>query len=540
MTTRIGWLGWFGLLLFGPQAHGQGRPEGPAPRRPNVVVIVADDMGYSDLGCYGGEIATPHLDRLAAGGLRFTQAYNAARCWTSRAAILTGYYAQQVNRDPPHARPLWAATLPQLIAPAGYRSYLAGKWHLDGPVRPAGFARSYEIAEIADLFRPTDHRLDDRPLPRSEPEERSYATIATADRAIEWLAEHERDHKADPFLLYLTFIVPHFPLHALPEDIERYHDRYAAGWDVTRDRRWRRMKELGVYDGPLSALDPAIIPSWSLSEADLRKRIGPGEVGRAVPWASLTPDQKRFQATKMAIHAAMVDRMDRETGRVVAQLEASGRLDETLILFVSDNGASAEQIIRGGGHDLGAIPGSATTYLGLGPGWASASNTPFRLHKSFTHEGGIATPLIAHWPAGIRARGELRHTPVHLIDIVPTVLALAGVASPATWGGAARPPLPGRDLSPTFAADATIDRPSLYFDHAGNRALRAGDLKIVARKDGPWELYDLANDRAEGHDLAAARPGDVARLAALWAEQQSEFRRERATAPGRPGTEPTP
>ena len=507
-----------------------------AAKGPNVVVFLADDLGFSDLGCYGGEIATPNLDKLAATGLRFTNFSNTARCWSSRAAILTGYYPQQVNRDPQGKRPAWAALLPELLKPAGYRSYHSGKWHIDGPVLAGGFDRSYHLEDPDHNFAPTDHRLDDRRLPRPTPADDYYSTRNIATRSIDWLAEHEAKHQSEPFFLYVAFTVPHFPLQALPEDIERYRNRYKGGWDQIRRERWERQRTLGILNGELSPLDAQTIPNWNPSEQELQRKIGPGEVGHAVPWDSLTPEQKDFQAGKMAIHAAMVDRMDREIGRVIAKLEAMGHRDDTLILFASDNGASAEQLIRGDGHDPAAPLGSAKTFLGLGPGWSSASNTPFRLHKSWVHEGGIATPLIASWPAGIAARGELRQTPGHLIDFVPTLLDLASITAPTTRGGESRPTLPGRSLRPAFGSDAAIERDFLFYKHIGNRALRVGDWKIVALKDGPWELYNLATDRVEIHDLAAAHPERVRELAAIWQRQDAEYRRQGAT--GKPLRKP--
>ena len=500
-----------------------------AARRPNVVFFLADDLGFSDLGCYGGEIATPNLDKLAATGLRFTNYYNTARCWSSRAAVLTGYYPQQVNRDPQGRRPVWAALLPELLKPAGYRSYHSGKWHLDGPVLASGFDRSYHLEDPNHHFAPTDHRLNDHRLPRPRPDEGYYTTRSIASHSVAWLTEHEAEHRGDPFFLYVAFTAPHFPLQALPADIERYRDRYQGGWDQIRRERWERQRQLGILDGELAPLDERTVPAWNPSEGELQRRIGPGEVGRAVAWDSLTPEQRDFQAGKMAIHAAMVDRIDREIGRVIAKLEAMGQLADTLILFASDNGASAEQLIRGDGHDPAAAPGSAQTFLGLGPGWSSASNTPFRLHKSWVHEGGIATPFIASWPAGITARGELRQAPAHLIDVAPTLLDLADIATPTTRGGEPRPPLPGRSLVPAFGTDARIEREFLYFSHNGHRALRVGDWKIVAIKGSPWELYDLGHDRSEIHDLAADRPERVRELGEIWERHDAEFRRQGAT-----------
>jgi arylsulfatase len=496
----------------------------PAPRRPNVVIILADDMGFSDAGCYGGEIRTPVLDRLAQNGLRFTQFYNTARCWPSRACILTGFYAQQVNRDPMGARPAWARLLPEFLKPLGYRSYHSGKWHVDGKVLDGGFDRSYDLEDHDRNFNPKKHLLDDRPLPPVEPGSGYYTTTAMAQHAIDMLREHQSGHAGKPFFLYLAFTVPHFPLHAPPEDVVVYRDRYAAGWDVVRRERHERLAKLGIVNSPLPPLDTAILPLWNLPPEKLREQVGPGEAARAVPWSELTAEQKAFQATKMAVHAAMVHRMDIEIGRVVAQIEAMKALDDTLILFMSDNGASAEQIIRGDKHDPAAPPGSAGSYLCLGPGWSSASNTPLRLHKSWVHEGGISTPLIVHWPAGIRDAGALRRAPGHLVDLVPTVLELAGGKPPGTWDGKPVPPFAGRSLVPAFAADAPLPRDFIYFEHIGNQAIRMGDWKLVAQAKRPWELYDLRADRGETTDLAAREPGRVAELSARWKQLAEEFR----------------
>ncbi|SIO57121.1 arylsulfatase [Singulisphaera sp. GP187] len=509
---------------------GAAHAKAPTASPPNVVIFLADDLGFSDVGCYGGEIETPNLDRLAANGLRFTQFYNTARCWPSRAALLSGYYPQQVNRDPAARRPRWAALLPELLKPAGYCSYHSGKWHVDGPVLAARFERSYLVVDQDRFFSPKNHQLDDRPLPQPRPEDGYYATRAIASHAVSWLSDHEANHRGEPFFLYVGFTSPHFPIQALPEDIARYRDRYLAGWDVVRKERWERIRKLGIAGGELPSPEPDVFGRSNLSEDALRTRISPGEVRYAAPWETLSEEQKRFQATKMAIHAAMVDRMDREVGRVVKQLETAGVLDNTLILFLSDNGASQEQIIRGDGHDPSAPLGSAKSYLGIGPGWSTLANTPFRMHKIWNHEGGISTLLIAHWPAGIQAKGELRHTPGHLVDIVPTLLELAKTPAPESFHGENRPPLPGKSLVPALANDITIEREFLFFKHQGNRALRAGDWKIVSRgPDGDWELYDLAKDRAESHDLATKNPEKLKALVAIWDRQDKEYRAQGAT-----------
>ncbi len=528
MRTRLFFPRWslalLGSLVLGPCFFASG-----ATPRPNILIILADDLGFSDLGCYGSEIATPNLDRLANNGLRFTQFYNTARCWPTRGALMTGYYPQQVRMDPPKGLfAEWTRTLPQYLQPLGYRSYHSGKWHVHGApkaVADAGFDHSYYLGDHNHNFAPQQHLEDDQPLPPVKPGSGYYTTTAIAEHAISYLKEHAAKHPNEPFFSYVAFTVPHFPLQAPAEDIARYRDTYQAGWPAIREARYRRQKEMGIINCALSEPEPEITaPSGTAADLEI---LGPGETRHAVLWESLTAGQKTFQATKEAIHAAMVDRMDQEIGRVINQVKAMGALDNTVIFFFSDNGASAEIMVRGDGHDRSAPPGSAASYLCLGPGGSTVANTPFRRHKIWVHEGGISTPLIVHWPKGIAARGELRHDVGHVIDFVPTLLELAGGQAGDTWHGAKVPPLPGRSLVPAFAKDGAVKRDFLFFSHSGNHALRVGDWKLVSANDNAdaWELYNLATDRAESSNLAAKQPGRVKEMAARWQALDTGFSR---------------
>ena len=352
MFYRMG----FALLMLGQALLGAAQP-------PNVVLILADDLGFSDLACYGGEIATPNLDRLAQEGQRFSQFYNTARCWPTRAALLAGYYPQQIRRDKVPGvksggggkRPLWAPLLPKRLKEKGYRSYHSGKWHIDGMPVSEGFDRSYYLKDQGRFFNPKTHYLDDQKLPAVEKGTGYYGTVAVADHAIAFLKEHASKHQAQPFFHYIAFAAPHFPLHALPEDIERYSETYQLGWEQVREARWQRQQDW-FAGARLSSPERELGPPYHFPEA--LEILGAGEVNRPVHWASLNEEQKRFQAMKMAIHAAMIDRMDREIGRVLAQIKAMGADKDTLIVFLSDNGASAEIMVRDDGHDPKAAMGS--------------------------------------------------------------------------------------------------------------------------------------------------------------------------------------
>jgi arylsulfatase A-like enzyme len=488
-----------------------------AQPRPNVVLILADDLGYSDLGCYGSEIETPNLDRLAAGGLRFTQFYNAARCCPTRAALLTGLYPHQAGVG--HMTQDWSrfgaayagglneqsVTVAELLGAAGYRSYLVGKWHVANTRDPQGknfplnrgFDRFYGTFGGGHFFRP-DNLFDGRDAVK--PEGDYYFTDAVTENAVRLLDEHGREQKDKPFFLHVCYTAPHFPLHARPEEIAKYRDRYRDGWDALRERRYARQQELGVID-----------PRWKLSPRDPVAR----------PWAEA--EGKEEWALRMAVHAAMVDRMDQGVGRILEAVRRTGAGQNTLVLFLSDNGASAEFIDTwpnpARGHKPGTEAGTPDSYRTLEIGWANAANTPWRENKMWIHEGGISTPLIAHWPAGIKpargARGRLTREVGHVIDFMPTLLELAGVVYPRTFKGRALTPPAGRSLAPVFRGGRLGAR-TLAWEHEGNRGVRAGDLKLVASYGGAWELYDLAADRTETHNLAARRPREVREMAARW------------------------
>ena len=483
-----------------------------AAERPNIVLILADDLGYSDLGCYGSEIATPNIDRLAGDGVRFTQFYNQARCCPSRAALLTGRYPHQVGigamiddyakwiRDAAnrvsytdHLSPD-SPTLPELLRGAGYRTLMSGKWHLghrptEWPVR-RGFDRSFVLIGGAMNYWGSGAAgppmaLDDQPW--TPPQDGFFSTDAFTDRAIEFL-----DAKASnqPFFLYLAYNAPHWPLHAPPEDVEPYGDTYNDGWQATRQRRLRRMVQLGI------------VPEGTA--------MAPMDRGVQKPWNQLAEDKRREWSLRMSIYAAQVSRLDRNVGRLLEQLDKLGVRDNTLVLFVSDNGGAAEDPHRG---EPGAALGSRDSFWGYARPWSTVSNTPWRRHKVTAYEGGISTPAIARWPAGIpeSAHGRFSREPAHLLDLMPTLLEIAGSAYPATETRR----LEGRSILPMIRGERGVADRTFCWEHEGNRAIRKGKWKLVMLADAPkWELYDIDADRAEGHDLAADHPDVVRDLSA--------------------------
>ncbi len=485
--------------------------------RPNIVVILADDMGFSDIGSYGSEIETPHLDQLAQGGLRYRQFYNAARCCPTRASLLTGLYPHQagmgwmtpvdMQRDGYRGEiSRECTTIAEALAATGYGTYMAGKWHLtredhlDAPQESwptqRGFDRYFgTLMGSSDYFQPEGLLSDDTFV---EPAEDFYLTDAISDAASNFITGHIATRAKDPFFLYAAYTAPHWPMQAIEEDIERYRERYRQGWDALRAQRYAQQKKFEVGEG-----------TWPLSMRDQRVK----------EWASLDDDRRASLIERMAIYAAMVDRMDQGIGRLISTLKKTGQFENTLILFLSDNGGNWEGGIWGWNlTPKKAIntPGSNVSY---GQSWANLSNTPFREYKSHTHEGGIATPLIAHWPQGIEESGTWRNQVGHVMDIMPTCLDAAGIEWKDHDEGPAATPLEGRSLLPTFQ-DISAPERTLIWEHEGNRAIRKGNWKLVAKGlRSPWELYDLTQDRAESKDLAQQFPEKANELEGIWNEE---------------------
>lgn len=513
------------------------------PQKPNIVIIMADDMGYSDLGCYGSEINTPNIDNLAFNGIRYTHFYNAGRCWPTRASLLSGYYPNAIGMDPLPAKrisPTWVKTLPQYLNDAGYETYHVGKWHYFNKPRPTtdgGFSHSCLLDHFDNYFYNYELELNGQGTGKHTKEKQKYISTALTDHAISFLEEHREKDPEKPFFLYLAFNTPHFPLKAPASDIETYKNRYTKGWDQLKKERWRKMKKMGIVNSRPASREPGVNQTYPhlMTDSVLIDSLGENEVLYPVSWKSLTKEEKQFQSVKMAIHAAMVDRIDQESGRVIDQLKKMNVFDNTIVFFLSDNGASAEIMIRGNGHDRLAEPGSEASYLCLGPGWAGASNTPFRLYKSWTHEGGIATPLIVHWPEGIKDKGTIRTGQGHVIDFIPTFLELTGIHQAETWNGSTVPVLPGKSLLPAIFGNNSVNHEFLYFHHGGlfkndpdNCALRMGQWKIVTSKTVGkyWELYDLRKDRGEQKDLSGEKPEILSKMVQKWTELDELYRKQ--------------
>jgi len=518
-----------------------GRAESTEPR-PNILLIIADDMGFSDLGCYGSEIQTPNLDQLASEGVRFTQFYNCAICWPTRTSIMTGYYGAQTGSEPYRGGPKyvqWTVPLPQLMNSLGYRTYHSGKWHVSATgclsANAAGFNRAYDYAQGYLDYTPKHHALDGKMLPRPQIEDGFFMDMATGSYMCEFLTEHYKEQSTQPFFAYMAFNGPHYPLKAPKEYVDKYAGKYDEGWDVIRKRRFEKQQRLGFpANWKLSEPEPSVIvqhaPQTEEARALQNEKLGFEDVYQYVPWETLSDKQKQEQAGKMEIHAAMVDLIDEQVGRIVALLKEKGQLDNTVILFLSDNGASSQQMLQDPlpddlryEIDKTARWGSEYTCLCLGPAWANVCNTPMRRYKLWTHEGAISTPLIVHWPKGIKVSpGSFSDVRGHVIDFIPTFLALAG--SDLQKASPEAPPFPGKSLLPALVGN-DVPREYLYFNNWKNHALIKGNWKLISSPtDGNrWALYDIEKDRTEISNLRDKYPEVLQELIGQWLKIDKEY-----------------
>ncbi len=487
--------------------------QGEAPR-PNIILILADDMGYSDIGCFGSEINTPNLDHLAHEGVRVTQFYNNARSCPSRAALLTGLYPHQAGvggmTDTDIPIPEYqgylteqSMTLGELLKEAGYSTYLSGKWHVGEEKESWPHARGFErcfssIKGAGSYFDFFPYRNKKWP-PGNElivvngdqqiapPDTQFYVTDLYTDYALDYLKEHD---PGKPFFLYLGYTAPHWPLHALPEDIAKYEGKYQMGWDSLRAQRFRKLIETGL-----------IHPGTKLSERHEHVQA----------WDSLSDEEQAYQERLMTVYAAMIDRVDQNIGRIINHLESSGQMDNTFIVFLSDNGGCRAGNLAYSSYsherfDPGALPGSPESFTGYGAGWANASNTPYRLFKSTTHEGGIATPFIAYFPKKF-GENKILSTPAHIVDILPTFAQLAGAGYPETFHGNKLKPLQGKSLVPLLEENKAMEKRAFFFEHMGRKAVIEGHWKLVKQRGQEWELYNLETDRGETNNLVDQKPG---------------------------------
>ncbi len=543
---QYGWL--FAWLIFSCTATEQ--HDTP---RPNIILVMSDDMGYSDIGCYGGEIQTPHLDALAAEGLRYTQFYNTARCCPTRASLLTGLYPQQAGighmvsdrGTPAYQGDLskQAVTIAEVLKSAGYATYMSGKWHVtpyepENPnkhnwPRQRGFDRFFGmISGAGSLYDPRSLAEDNVYV---APRDGFYCTTDFTDYALKCISEHNEER---PYFLYLAYTAAHWPMHAPAAAVSKYKGHYDQGWDEMRQGRYQRMIEMGLVD-----------PRWRMTPRD----------SFIEPWSEDVADRD-WELASMEVYAAMVDLMDEGIGRIVEALAARGELENTLIFFLQDNGACAEELggrkspdptqlqpmspgalqtamippITRDGKPVKVMrdgwPGPPDGYTAYGLNWANASNTPFREYKHWVHEGGISSPLIVHWPATIDQVGQFRKEPTHLIDIMATCVDVAEAEYPKTFNNEVIKPMEGKSLVPSFD-NHPLGREAIYWEHEGNRAMRMGKWKLVSKADkkhsfkwdkvedlapGGWELFDMDEDRTETNNLASTHPDVVKKMAGMW------------------------
>ncbi len=496
------------------------------PSRPNIIVILADDMGYSDIGCFGSEIETPNIDKLAGKGLRMSQFYNNARCCPTRASLLTGLYPHMAGMGHmtgnPMSEPGYAGdlndqcvTIAQVLKPAGYATYATGKWHVSANVKDngpkhnwplqRGFDKYYGIIPgAANYFNPKGLKNGNDPVKTGND---FYLTDALSDTAASYINRHAANKKQDPFFMYVAYNAPHWPLHAKEKDIKKYIDKYSIGWDKLRDQRYRKQQQTGLLESS-AKLNPrdADVPAWD----------------------DIAGSEKKIWAKRMAVYAAQVDCLDQGVGRIVQALQKNNLFDNTLIIFLSDNGGCAEFISR----DDKTIDGLGTeeSYESYRINWANASNTPFKLYKHWVHEGGISAPCVVSWPGMISNKGRIVNTPAHVIDLLPTFINLSGASYPTTFNGHNIAPLLGKSLSGIIKGENNFPERPIFWEHEANRAMRMGKWKLVSKGTnikpytGPWELYDISADRSETNDLAKAQPAKAKELEAMWTKWATDNR----------------
>ncbi len=537
------------ISLFVYPAQGQNT----STQKPNILVILTDDMGYSDVGCFGSEIQTPNIDRLAGNGLRFTHFYNTARCSPTRASLLTGLYPHQASmghlstenfKEPGYTDDLSksAVTMAEVFQQAGYATYMTGKWHIAKSMKPDGDKSNWPLQRGFQRYFGTLNGSGSYYDPGTlisnnsfiAPTKNFYYTNAISDTTVKFIQQHPA---GKPFFFYVAYTAAHWPLHAPDSEVKKYKGVYDKGWDEARQQRFTKLKKLGIIDANCVLTARGIdIPAWK------------------------DEPLKEWQVRRMEVYAAMVDIMDQGIGRIITALEKKGELDKTIIFYMHDNGGCAEPVetdkpavplteaqkvlkpiaataifldkkpeytrdgkfVRSG---RGIMPGEADSWSTYGEEWANVSNTPFREYKQYTHEGGIASPLIIHWPKGIPQKGQIRHQPSHLIDIMATCLAITGANYPAQFNGKAIQPIEGKSLVPAFA-NKPVNRDYIFWEHSANRAIRVGNWKAVSKTrkqktfgeadENAWELYDLEKDPTEMKNLAKSNPEKTKELAQLW------------------------
>jgi arylsulfatase len=535
--NRIAILALIGLCMFALSSFFNASAQTQKKTQPNIIVIMCDDMGYSDIGCYGGEVDTPNLDALAAGGLRFRQFYNAARCCPTRASLLTGLYPHQAGigkmvdtnqGDIGYEGYLTdrGVTVAEVLRDAGYHTRMVGKWHVsphdrdnNKALRPEswplqrGFDQYYgTIAGGGNYYYPKGFMVDNEEQEIENPDD-FYYTEAISDNASDFIRETAETDK--PLFMYVAYTAPHWPLHALPEDIKKYENRFNEGWDVLRAKRHQRMLDMGIVEA-----------KWAMAPRE----------PDAIAWSEA--EDQAWEVTRMATYAAMIDRMDQGIGRIVSALKETGQFDNTLIMFLSDNGGSNENLkpTSGGstknakdrglakewamqvGNIVSLNPGPKETFQSYAQPWANLSNTPFRRYKKYGHEGGISTPLVVSWPARISEGGTITNEMGHIIDLMPTSLDAAGVEAPSSYNGKAVLPIEGKSLVPIIETGKREGHDFLAWEHIGNRAIRQGQWKLVMQKGGEWELFDMEADRTELNDRSTEKPELAQALLNTWEE----------------------